>query len=251
MKNRKPIKKYLLLIPAVIVLVSCSGDSKGPSLSMPINPSIPSTPATPITPANIVGMASILGDAIEGETLLAEVTDANSIANAVFSYQWAADGADIPSATQNTLVLSAQEIGATITVTVNYTDDAGFAEQLTSAATAAVVAQNNVGSVVVTGLAKAGETLSAIVTDSDGTSTSSINYQWYSVSDVTSEVISNATNSTYTLTSNEVGTQVRAVVDYVDDRGFTDQLESALTEIVEPADTEPVVTGVIMTVFLT
>ena len=76
-----------------------------------------------------------------GDTLTADtsaIADEDGLSNAVFRYQWLADGADISSATGSTYTLADTDEGKVISVTVSFTDDAGNAESLTSAATAAV-----------------------------------------------------------------------------------------------------------------
>ena len=93
------------------------------------------------TPAK--GAPSISGTAQVGETLTAvtsDIADADGLAKAAFSYQWQAAGADISGATASTYTLADADIGAAISVTVSFTDDAGNEESLTSAATAAVAA---------------------------------------------------------------------------------------------------------------
>ena len=87
------------------------------------------------------GAPTINGTAQVGETLTANTTgisDADGLANASFTYQWLADDADISGATTSSYTVVAGDVGKTIKVTVSFTDDAGNAEILTSAATTAV-----------------------------------------------------------------------------------------------------------------
>ena len=88
------------------------------------------------------GAPVITGTAQVGETLTADTTgiaDADGLDNDSFSYQWVAnDGTsdtDIAGATDSTYTLVADDEGKTIKVRVSFTDDAGNAESLTSAAT--------------------------------------------------------------------------------------------------------------------
>jgi hypothetical protein len=55
------------------------------------------------------------------------------------SYQWRANGSAIAGATGSTLLLTQAQVGQVITVTARYTDNPGWAESVTSPATAAVV----------------------------------------------------------------------------------------------------------------
>ena len=107
--------------------------------SPPSDP-ITGTPGGPEnTPAT--GTPTISGTARVGETLTASVGDIgddDGIANAEFSYQWLADGAEITDATGGSYTLVDADAGKAIKVRASFTDDEGNAESLTSAATAVV-----------------------------------------------------------------------------------------------------------------
>ena len=97
----------------------------------------------PGPPSNSVatGAPTIGGTAQVGETLAAstsDISDADGLANATFTYQWLADDAVISDATGSTYTLADADAGKAIRVRVSFTDDAGNAETLTSAATTAV-----------------------------------------------------------------------------------------------------------------
>ena len=94
------------------------------------------------TPA--AGSPTISGTTQVGETLTAtttDITDANGLINVTFNYQWLVDDTDITGATGSDYTLTASEAGKTIKVQVSFNDDAGNAEELTSAATASVIPQ--------------------------------------------------------------------------------------------------------------
>ena len=94
------------------------------------------------TPAE--GAPAIRGKARVGGTLTAStsgVSDADGLANAVFRYQWLRGGADIPGATGATHALVDADEGERLKARVEFTDDAGNEESLTSAATKAVAAR--------------------------------------------------------------------------------------------------------------
>ena len=87
------------------------------------------------------GAPTINGTAQVGETLSAStsgISDADGVANATFTYQWLADDTEISGATGSSYVVATAYAGKVIKVTVTFTDDAGNAETLTSAATTAV-----------------------------------------------------------------------------------------------------------------
>ena len=105
------------------------------------NNSTVNTPAT--------GAPAITGTAQVGQTLTAGTTaimDADGLTSVSYTYQWirTATGVDtnISGATASTYTLVAADLGTTIKVRVSFTDDASNAETLTSAATAAVSANN-------------------------------------------------------------------------------------------------------------
>ena len=94
------------------------------------------------TPAE--GAPAIRGKARVGEALTAStsgVTDADGLDNAVFAHQWLRGGADIPGATGATYAVVDADEGERLKVRVEFADDAGNEESLTSAATKAVAAR--------------------------------------------------------------------------------------------------------------
>ena len=87
------------------------------------------------------GAPTIIGTAQVGETLTAStsgISDSDGLTNASFTYQWLADDTAISGATTFTYTPVAGDAGKAIKVAVSFTDDAGNAETLTSAATTAV-----------------------------------------------------------------------------------------------------------------
>ena len=89
------------------------------------------------------GAPAITGTAQVGETLTVDrssIADEDGLKNAAFSYQWLADSTAMSGATANAYTPVEADEGRAITVQVNFTDDAGNDETLTSAPTAAVAA---------------------------------------------------------------------------------------------------------------
>ena len=100
---------------------------------------------TPAENSPATGAPVITGTVQVGETLGADtsgIADADGLGSAVFAYQWmislGAAGADIPGATEAAYTPVDADEGVALKVRVSFTDDAGNAETLTSAATAAV-----------------------------------------------------------------------------------------------------------------
>ena len=94
--------------------------------------------ARPNSPAT--GLPAVSGTAQVGETLTADtsaIADEDGLDDVSYGYQWTAGDADISGATGSSHTLTASEQGKTVQVKVSFTDDAGNAESLTSAATEA------------------------------------------------------------------------------------------------------------------
>ena len=116
----------------------------GESLTTTATATVTARPNTPATGALIIS-----GTAQVGETLTADtsgIVDTDGLDSVSFSYQWIANDAtsdtDIQDATGSTHTLVSADEGKTIKVRVSFTDDEGNDESLTSAATAAVVAED-------------------------------------------------------------------------------------------------------------
>ena len=196
------------------------------------------------------GAPTITGKAQVGETLTADtsgISDDDGLSNAAFSYQWLADSTDIAGATGSTYTLVDADEGKAVSVKVSFTDDAGTAETLTSAATAAVVpgteeaqAANSpaTGAPAITGTAQVGETLTANtsgIADEDGLTNAVFSYQWQA----DDSNISGATGETYTLADADEGKAISVTVSFTDDAGNAETLASAATDAVEAAPLTP------------
>ena len=135
-------------------------------------------------------------------------------------------------------LLTADE-GKVIKVLVTFTDDAGNAESLTSAATKAVAAapQTNspaTGAPTIVGTAQVGETLTADtsgIADDDGFGNAQYEYQWLA----DDAGIADATGSTYTLAAADEGKVIKIRVSFTDDAGNDESLTSAATKAVAAA----------------
>ena len=201
-------------------------------------------------PDNVLasGAPVIDGTAQVGETLTADTTgieDGNGLDRVEFRFQWVSnDGSadtDITGATASTYTLAADDEGKTIKVRVAFTDRGGYAESLTSDATAAMAGRPNspaTGAPVITGTAQVGETLTADtsgIADTDGLANVSYSYQWIANDGTSDTDIAGATDSTYTLTGAEAGRAIKLQVTFTDDSGHTESLTSEPTPLVTTA----------------
>ena len=203
------------------------------------------TPAAPDQALShpATGLPTISGTAQVGETLTADMSgieDADGLVNATFQYQWSITlgnaSADIPGATEAVYTPTATDEGLGIRVRVSFTDDAGNAETLTSAATAAVAAKPNTpatGAPVISGTAHVGETLTADILgieDEDGLENATFAYQWLANNGSADADIPGATDPSYTLVASDEGKTVRVRVSFTDDASNDESLTSTATE---------------------
>ena len=216
----------------------------------------PNTPAT--------GEPTIGGTPQVRRTLTVDasaIEDADGMENAVFRYQWFATKSsttrEIAGGTDSTYKLIPADEGHTFHVEVSFTDDRGYSETRTSAATAAVaaVAPNSepTGLPSISGTPRVGETLTAdtsAIDDPDGLENVSYRYQWISsqavIDDVTgtSNIVSieipGETGQTYTLIPDDEGSTFQVKVSFTDDADYEQTLTSAATvAVAPPPNTEP------------
>jgi uncharacterized delta-60 repeat protein len=188
-----------------------------------------SAATTPILNVNDapVGTVSITGTAAQGSTLTAanNLTDLDGLGT--ITYQWKAGGANISGANASTYVLTAGQVGATITVVANYTDGQGTSESVASTATATVVGSNSApgGGVTIAGTTTQGQTLTASNNLSDADGLGTITYQWKA----DGANISGATSSTLVLAQAQVGKVVSVTASYTGGNGIPESVSSSAT----------------------
>ena len=216
----------------------------------------PNTPAT--------GEPTIGGTPQVRRTLTVDtsaIEDADGMENAVFRYQWFATKSsttrEIAGGTGSTYKLIPADEGHTFHVEVSFTDDRGYSETMTSAATEAVAAaapnSEPTGLPAVNGTPQVGETLTAdtsAIDDADGLDNVSYRYQWISsqavIDDVTgtSNILSieipGETGQTYTLIPDDEGSTFQVKVSFTDDADYEQTLTSEATvAVAPPPNTEP------------
>ena len=194
---------------------------------------VPEEPPEPVNNAP-TGLPTISGTPQVDQTLTASTSgmgDQDGLENVSYSHQWLADGSTLEGATGATLLLTSRHQGKAISVRISFSDDAGNAESLTSAATEAVAAKPNsepTGLPAITGAPQVGETLTADtspIADEDGLSNVSYEYQWTAGG----SDISSATSSSHLLTASQQGQTVQVRVSFTDDRNNAETLTSVAT----------------------
>ena len=123
--------------------VCTSGDNPRPLSNSPSATVAGPTAEAVVTNTAAEGSPAISGTAQVDETLTASVSnieDDDGLDNASYAYQWIRGSTDIDDATGSSYTLVSADEGERIKVRVSFTDDAGNAESLTSAATDPVAA---------------------------------------------------------------------------------------------------------------
>jgi uncharacterized delta-60 repeat protein len=175
------------------------------------------------------GSVTITGVPKLGQVLIAgnNLADGDRLGTAI-SYQWMADGHDIAGETINTFTVAQAQLGKAISVRASYTDRYGTAESVTSADTR--VNAPPTGRVTIGGTPTQGQelTVSNTLADIDGLDTNNISYQWMA----NGINITDATDSTLTLTQAHVGKAISVRASYTDALGTAESATSAATALV-------------------
>lgn len=162
---------------------------------------------------NSPGEVMITGDTVIGETLVANVSDADGISGPI-SYDWRSAGSQV--STSDSYTLSASDEGNTLTVRVQYTDGANNPEALISATTDAVISVQQ----------SALNTITDVVDNPGSNEPTLDDYLQAGVNDVTA-------GNVLKLINNAVGTQTeRTAVDSVD------ELQALVNAILEGQDAD-------------
>ena len=192
------------------------------------DPNPPSTPGN-----NQAGSIGISGEAKIGETLSANLNDADGVPASGVTYQWLANGSPINGATESTYTIRPDDKGKSISVQASYKDNAGHDENPTSDPTAAVADNgpppNQRGTVTIAGEAKVGQELTSTVTDADGVPDNGVRYQWFA----DGVAINGATGATYTPTPADKGKIITVSVGYTDQAGHAESVTSTPTDLVK------------------
>jgi hypothetical protein len=180
-------------------VVVISGGVAMPGIDIHVVPAVSAPAVSATTPPSISGTPAV------GELLTADA-GVWQPGDLTFSYAWSRNGAAIPGATASAYVMTADDLGAAITVTVTATGANGSAAA-TSAPTDAV--QPGTIDLVpsITGTRRVGATLAAAL----GTGTpagTSFSYQW-SRNNIP---VAGATGHSYVLTAADVGAVLRVTV---------------------------------------
>ena len=191
------------------------------------------------------GRPAIEGSAVQLETLSVDVSsieDADGLGE--IQYQWIRDDVDLVSATTPTYTLGKSDVGGVIKVRVSFIDGGASTETLTSFGTDPVLSVrfDPTGSVTIDNTTpEVGDTLTASNTVADSNGVNSATYQWLRQGiEIPGEI-----NSTYTTTSDDLGTNLSVRLNYLDDFNIPDFVTSSQTSAVVEVDVPDTVAPVL------
>jgi hypothetical protein len=195
-------------------------------------------PIATATPVNSV-LPAISGTTAQGQTLTTtNGTWTNSPTS--FTYQWKRGGTNISGATATTYVLTATDVGTTITCAVTATNSFG-STSATSAGVGPITssAPANTAAPVISGTATQGQTLTT-TNGSWTNSPTSFGYQWKRAG----TNISGATGSTYVLVSADIGNNITCTVTATNTSGSASATSNSLGPVVSAVPSNTVAPSV-------
>lgn len=193
------------------------------------------------------GTLAVTGTVRQGEALgvSSTVADADGLGTLTYRWQSSPDGStwtNINGATAASFTPAQAQVGLRLRVVGSYTDGAGTAETVNSAATAVVANVNDAptGAITLLGTARQGVALGTELTlaDADGLGVISLRWQ-QSANGSTWTDIAGATGSSFTPGAAQVGQVVRVVASYTDGQGTAESVPSAASTLVGPANRAP------------
>lgn len=196
-------------------------------------------------PTGSVSIEPYLGGLLPGDTLIAnnQLYDADMMDPQSVSYQWQANGVDIPDAGSTRYYqIRETDVGKSIRAIASYVDYSGTFEQVIGTATNPIQKRNSLpsGYVSIEGLSgfgqpysvTNGQALTATNTISDNDGVGPVRYQWY----VNGTAIDGATNNRYIATQDISNSMISVVARYTDSLGNNESVQSSqLLVRVEPS----------------
>ncbi len=225
-------------VAVTVTATNTSGSTSATSATTTIVDAVP--------PSNTT-LPAITGTATEGQTLTASNGAWSGSTPITYTYQWkdcntsGSSCVNITGATTSTYALTSSDVSDTIVVAVTASNTSlpgGGSSAASSVATGVVqgVPPSNTTLPAVTGTTTAGHTLTASTGSWTGTTPISYSYQWESCDPTGANCtdISGATSSSYSLSSNDVGSTVVVAVTATNSQA-SQSASSTTTSLIEPS----------------
>ena len=206
-------------VRVVVTYTNAWGNASEPTA--PSDVVVAAPPAVTIDP-------TVIGTAVDGETVTADPGVWSGTAPVDFDYQWLRcdlDGTNcdpIAGATDDEYTLTSEDAGHGIRVEVTGTNAAGSATGTSPVAAVNALAPQNTALPTISGSRVDGSTLTAADGTWSGTTPLDFDYQWLRCNADGSNCVAipGATDGTYTLTADDVGHDVRVSVTATNSAGF-------------------------------
>ena len=186
----------------------------------------------------VSGYVRVAGYPNIGVTLYARTMLSDSNGLGEYSYQWSVDGEEIFGETARTYQVQESDSSKKISVAVLYTDKLGNDKSITSNNSFSIRESlsndaDPIGNVYIKGVPLFGRELECVANFGDANGIANLSYQWF---EGDNEIIG-ANNITYTPSTNNIGSNIKAVVSYTDGNGNNTQLETRGVEILTSYET--------------
>ncbi|KQQ45616.1 hypothetical protein ASF58_18720 [Methylobacterium sp. Leaf125] len=185
---------------------------------------IASAAGSTVTDVDRAGSLILVGSMAEGQTVSAVLSDPDGVpAPGAVRYAFQLDGSTVETNTSGQYTLGYGEAGKVLAVVASYTDAQGH-DGVVAAAGGTVTDANRAGSVLLSGLVAEGETVSASLSDPDGTpAPGSVTYAFQ----LDGSTVETNTSGQYTLGYADAGKVLAVVASYTDAQGHADIASAA------------------------
>lgn len=204
------------------------------------------------------GILGLSGLEVEGEVLAVFSAFEDEDGVGPIAYQWYRAGEAIGGATESSYTLTQADVGNTLSVVARYQDGLRWQESVVGPQTGVIANVNDApsGEVLIVGVSRQGEILSASAALADEDGIGPIAFQWFR----NGTAVAGATGATYRLTEADVGARMSVAASFDDGQGTSESVISTEVASVENINDAPggslrieglVVEGEALTVFNT
>ena len=194
-----------------------------------------------------IGTLQISGIETQGQMLEAnvELTDANGLGE--FTYRWYRDNNEIIGSSNNTYILSQDDVNTQLSFSVEYTDGAGFFEKYYSIQTKKIenIDDTTQGDILLSGLLEVGEEVSThtgFISDLDGVKR--FEYKWESLDTVDGVATFLSSEQKYSLSQNDFGKLIRQTTTIFDNYGvITTKTAMSNLRVIGASHSEEIIKG--------
>ena len=173
----------------------------------------------------------ILGNALVGSTLTITAGLWNGYPTPTFTYQWYRGNTPIPSATSNTYVTQADDVGQSIMCLVTATNTGGYFAAVSNNSITPTSPPANITLPTITGGIDVGYVATSTAGSWSGYPTPTLTYQWYRGD----TPIPSATNNSYIIQTDDIGKLIICKVTGTNTSGSAVAISNSITPNIPPS----------------